>query len=335
MIFITLLPYDKEVVAGKRNRVACRPVESANSSAPARNVFAKCLIPPPVRASADLPKDAESSLPLFLQAVCGAVRFFGMSATCRSRGAHTLGSPSADGLFCGSSAQHNKIARVGRQICGYEEATIPGRLGKAKGRASVGRATRPRGLLLTAPPRRTRRTHTLQGGGYAISLSITARSRLIIATVVILLLAALLVPAPTFDLINHNQELTVAVMIPPSGDTTIEPFVKADDYSTSPKSLRDAQFCDCIYRRPHGRPAGGRLVANRLCSLSALTVSTSWPPPRTISKPSFDRPVNWSVFWARAYPRAGHRVNTIVRPSSSFARVWRKIENQRAGMAGM
>jgi hypothetical protein len=67
-------------------------------------------------------------------------------------------------------------------------------------------------------------------GTGAILLSITARSRRIIATVVILVLAALLVPAPTFDLINHNQELTVVVVVP--ADATNEPDVHADDYST-------------------------------------------------------------------------------------------------------
>jgi len=64
----------------------------------------------------------------------------------------------------------------------------------------------------------------------AILLSITARSRLIIATAVILVLTALFVPAPTSDLINHNQELTVAVVIP--ADATNEPDVRGDLYSS-------------------------------------------------------------------------------------------------------
>jgi hypothetical protein len=45
----------------------------------------------------------------------------------------------------------------------------------------------------------------------AMLLAVAARSRRVIATVVTLVLAALLVPAPAFDLITHNQELTVAV----------------------------------------------------------------------------------------------------------------------------
>jgi len=64
----------------------------------------------------------------------------------------------------------------------------------------------------------------------AILLSITARSRLIIATVVILVLTALFVPAPTSDLINHNQELTVAVLIP--ADAINQPDVHGDVCST-------------------------------------------------------------------------------------------------------
>ena len=64
-------------------------------------------------------------------------------------------------------------------------------------------------------------------------LSITARSRLVIATAAILVLTAVLLPASTFDLINPNQELTVAVVIPYSaGAVTNKPNVLADVYSS-------------------------------------------------------------------------------------------------------
>jgi hypothetical protein len=45
-------------------------------------------------------------------------------------------------------------------------------------------------------------------------------------------LTAVLVPAPTYDLISHNQELTVAAVIPSSPNATNEPDVIADVYST-------------------------------------------------------------------------------------------------------
>jgi hypothetical protein len=70
-------------------------------------------------------------------------------------------------------------------------------------------------------------------GTCAMLLSITARSRLVIVTAVILVLTAVLLPAPTFDLINHNQELTVAFVVPYSaGAVTNKPYVVADVYST-------------------------------------------------------------------------------------------------------
>ena len=65
-------------------------------------------------------------------------------------------------------------------------------------------------------------------GTSALLLSITARSRPVLATVAILILTALLVPVPAFDLINHNQELTVAVAIPYSTSAANEPDATAD-----------------------------------------------------------------------------------------------------------
>jgi hypothetical protein len=69
-------------------------------------------------------------------------------------------------------------------------------------------------------------------GTCALLLSITARSRPVIATVAVLILTAVLVPAPTYDLIIHNQELTVAVVIPYSPDATNELDATADVYSS-------------------------------------------------------------------------------------------------------
>jgi len=75
-------------------------------------------------------------------------------------------------------------------------------------------------------------------GSCALLLSITARSRPVIATVAILILISVLVPVPTFDLINHNQELTVAVAISYNPDTTSEPDATADVDSTSVEDSR-------------------------------------------------------------------------------------------------
>lgn len=60
-------------------------------------------------------------------------------------------------------------------------------------------------------------------GTCAMLLAVTRRSRPVIATVVILILAAVIVPAPTFDLIYQTQELTVAVVTPYSPGPTEGP----------------------------------------------------------------------------------------------------------------
>jgi hypothetical protein len=75
-------------------------------------------------------------------------------------------------------------------------------------------------------------------GSCALLLSITARSRPVIATVAILILISVLVPVPTFDLINHNQELTVAVAIPYATSAASEPDETANVDPTAVESSR-------------------------------------------------------------------------------------------------
>ena len=65
-------------------------------------------------------------------------------------------------------------------------------------------------------------------GTCAMLLAVTARSRRVIAAVVSLISAALLVPAPAFDFIAHNQELTIAVLIPYTAGGANEPAVDSD-----------------------------------------------------------------------------------------------------------
>jgi len=69
-------------------------------------------------------------------------------------------------------------------------------------------------------------------GTCAMLVAVTVRSRRVIATVVTLVLAALLVPAPAFDFITHNQELTVAVLIPYTVGGASEPRVSSYASST-------------------------------------------------------------------------------------------------------
>jgi hypothetical protein len=80
-------------------------------------------------------------------------------------------------------------------------------------------------------------------GTCALLLSITARSRRVIATVAILILTAVLVPAPAFDLITQNQELTVVVAVPYSPDATNERDAIAYGYSTP---VEDGRLIDHV-----------------------------------------------------------------------------------------
>jgi len=103
----------------------------------------------------------------------------------------------------------------------------------------------------------------------AMLLSITARSRITITSVAIITVTAVLLPAPTFDLISHSQELTIAIVTPnDTGVGSKKPDVVADVYSTPVDVdnvtnrvlhlLRNGGVTDTyrvsnVYRQGHGR----------------------------------------------------------------------------------
>jgi len=116
-------------------------------------------------------------------------------------------------------------------------------------------------------------------GACAMLLSITARSRVVIAITAVLVLAAVLVPAPTFDLVTQNQELTVAVVTAnsPRG-TPDKPHVIADVYSTPldvgdetsrvlnllrDKGITGQYRVSDLYRGGHGRQVLAVIVLNQ------------------------------------------------------------------------
>jgi hypothetical protein len=70
-------------------------------------------------------------------------------------------------------------------------------------------------------------------GTCAMLLSITSRDRTVLTTVALLVLLAALVPGPIFDLLVHNQELTVAIVTPKDGvNSPSAPEVSAEVYAT-------------------------------------------------------------------------------------------------------
>jgi hypothetical protein len=112
----------------------------------------------------------------------------------------------------------------------------------------------------------------------AMLLAVTARSRHVIATVVTLVLAALLVPAPLFDLITHNQELTVAVVIPYTAGGGNEPRVSSHGRSTPvdigsvtkhvqdllrDEGVRGNYRVSILWRAGHGKQALAVIVFNQ------------------------------------------------------------------------
>jgi hypothetical protein len=106
-------------------------------------------------------------------------------------------------------------------------------------------------------------------GACAMLLSISSRGRYVLVSVAILLIAAVLVPGPVFDLVTHNQELTIAIVVPrDSTGPGAKPDVIADIYATpmdvgaetghALQSLRDAGMTDSyqvkeLFRQGHGK----------------------------------------------------------------------------------
>jgi hypothetical protein len=100
-------------------------------------------------------------------------------------------------------------------------------------------------------------------------LSISSRRRYVLVSVAILLIAAVLVPGPVFDIVTHNQELTLAIVVPrDSAAPGAKPDVIADIYATpmdvgaetghALQSLRDAGMTDSyqvkeLFRQGHGK----------------------------------------------------------------------------------
>jgi hypothetical protein len=115
-------------------------------------------------------------------------------------------------------------------------------------------------------------------GTCAMVLAVTTRSRSVIATVVTLVLTALLVPAPAFDLITHNQELTVAVVIPYTAGGGNEPRVSSYVRSTpvdvgsvtkhvqdllQDEGVRGNYRVSILWRAGHGKQALAVIVFNQ------------------------------------------------------------------------
>jgi len=118
-------------------------------------------------------------------------------------------------------------------------------------------------------------------GACAMLLTTTSRTRNVLLTVALLVIVGILIPGPVFDLITHNQELTVAVVTPQSQgprspEVTEEGPVRPIDTGTVSSRvvqlLHDAGIdgnyqVDQLYRQGHGKQVltinviGGHITA--------------------------------------------------------------------------
>lgn len=127
-------------------------------------------------------------------------------------------------------------------------------------------------------------------GTCAMLLAVTSRSRHVIATAVVLLSTAVLVPAPAYDLITHNQELTVAVVIPAGAGAIREARVIADRDSTPldarsvtdhvMRLIRDAGITDHYQMSYLGRSGHGKQALAVLVISQPVVSEVQLPEPR-------------------------------------------------------
>jgi hypothetical protein len=121
-------------------------------------------------------------------------------------------------------------------------------------------------------------------GACAMLLTTTSRTRNVFLTVALLVLIGILIPGPVFDLVTHNQELTIAVVTPQSngphtpevdefGPVPVRPVDASAVSSRVVQLLRDAGIdgnyqVTQLYRVGHGKQVlaiivigGGRITA--------------------------------------------------------------------------
>jgi hypothetical protein len=63
-------------------------------------------------------------------------------------------------------------------------------------------------------------TWSIAIGASAMLVTLTRRTPAVLATVTVLCVLAVVLPAPVFNLVTHNQELTVAMVVPVSSDAS-------------------------------------------------------------------------------------------------------------------
>ncbi len=140
-------------------------------------------------------------------------------------------------------------------------------------------------------------------GACAMLLTTTSRTRNVLLTVVLLVMVGMLIPGPVFNLVTHNQELTVAVVTPRShGPRSPEveeagPFVRSVDASAVSSRVMqllrnagingDYQVAQ-LYRQGHGKQVLAIIVIGGL-----VTEAADLPEPHGSDVIYLQQPGGW------------------------------------------
>jgi len=179
-------------------------------------------------------------------------------------------------------------------------------------------------------------------GVCAMLLSVTTRSRFVIAIVGVLVVAGIFVPSPAFDLITQNQELTVAIVIPGaagalSPPTLIansqwvnEPSVIANIWSTPvdpagitnhvlsllrKEGLTGPFHVSDIYRGGHGKQGLAVIVFNQ-----PVVNEVQLPQPRGGEVIYLQQPNGWKKIPSR-HPTLGRALEIEPEDEDAFGRL--------------
>jgi hypothetical protein len=139
-------------------------------------------------------------------------------------------------------------------------------------------------------------------GACGMLLTTTSRTRNVLLTVALLMIVGILIPGPLFDLVTHNQELTVAIVIPPSQGSRsakvedsgpVRPVDASAVSSRVVQLLHDARIdgnyqVAQLYRQGHGKQVLAIIVIG-----GHIPAAAHLPEPRGTDVIYLQEPTGW------------------------------------------
>ncbi len=141
-------------------------------------------------------------------------------------------------------------------------------------------------------------------GACAMLLTTTSRTRNVLLTVALLVIVGILIPGPVFDLITHNQELTIAIVTPQNqgprlpevevaGVAQVRPVDASAVSSRVMQLLRNAGIDDNyqvaqLYRQGHGKQVLAIIAIG-----GHITAATDLPEPCGADVIYLQQPGGW------------------------------------------